>query len=97
MTFRLKWELFCGDLDLCTDKMWKYPIFYFICILAEIYNKIEMLLFIEALGATEEISLDWLFYFFNFRNYILTQLYAITLLKHRNNLNIFKLAFKLAK
>lgn len=56
-----------------------------------------MLLFIEAFGATEEISLDWLFYFFNFRNYILTHLYAITLLKHRNNLNIFKLAFKLAK
>lgn len=30
----------------------------FICILAEIYNNIEMLLFIEALGFTEEVSWD---------------------------------------
>lgn len=37
----------------------KVSLFYFICILAEIYNKIEILLFIEALGDTEEISLDW--------------------------------------
>lgn len=55
MTFRFKCELFCGDLDLHTDKVWKYHIFYCTYVLAEIYNKIDMLLFIEALGITQEL------------------------------------------
>ena len=70
--------IFCGDLDFHTDKVWKYPVFYCINILTEIYNKIEMLLFIEALVISQELFTIGIILAPDISDCVLTQPHAIT-------------------